>query len=484
MEHPPKKDSTKKDNEKNTVSWGKLVALTALSTFAIANQSSATEKETLSTLNNHELTITGKDSTTADKNPFKGEIHYSGNKIEVNLANFFETDKAEVTEEDKKQIRGLIKEYLDNISQGNIDGFLASNVILNGSSDERKTNSYSDGNFGLTKSRLTVIKKIINETLQNIDFSKTNLTPTQVGHVIEKFQKITESIPMTKDKFGRGENGVLDYSEVINEETNKPFTSLEWENLHKPGNESKLDSVYKRMRKVSLYFEMLSKYEGDIPNMEKYKEMILYFDASPSMSASKETLAKTLRDNQSYGTSRNVLIKTFTNTVEDSLMAKDQKEAADILEKLDLVGKNKELAIHIMREDLEKIPNDGKERYVMLLTDEPLQDVDINDINKLLFLSQEKKITIDIVVKINDQKHTLNLHQLWEIHNKIHTENVAHWKRAIQISKEAIKNMKNQKDIDKEQELIQGFEAALSGSHVFDISDFSNIAKNEVAKAN
>jgi hypothetical protein len=80
-------------------------------------------------------------------------INKSSEKVEIKIANYFETDKAEISAENGGEISKLVSTYINNLNSKNVDKFINSTPELNVSCDPRNTNSYENGNLGLARAR-------------------------------------------------------------------------------------------------------------------------------------------------------------------------------------------------------------------------------------------------------------------------------------------------------------------------------------------
>ena len=198
---------------------------------------------------------TFKDSTSTRGVKIENNIKNVNEKIEIKIANYFETDKADISKENATEISKLVSTYINNLNERNVDQFINSEPALNVSCDPRPTNSYENGNDGLALARANETQRIIREMVANFDFSKLGLTSEQIKIVINKFNNLKFNIPP---------GGVIDYHLVINPETKSPFTDAEWSDLLKPENKTKLDKAYQDMRYVNMELVLLNKESNEI----------------------------------------------------------------------------------------------------------------------------------------------------------------------------------------------------------------------------
>jgi hypothetical protein len=340
-------------------------------------------------------------------------INKSSEKVEIKIANYFETDKAEISAENGGEISKLVSTYINNLNSKNVDKFINSTPELNVSCDPRNTNSYENGNLGLARARAEETQRVIKEILSKFDFSKTDLTPKQISDVIKTFSNLKFNIP---------ENGVIDYHKVLNPETNKPFTDNEWDELQK--NKDKLHEVYKTMRFVNLdlvvLFDKNTKEEvppiikietGGKPfDFDGYKKVMLLVDKSPSMESHKKELIKNLLDNTKEDLETSVI--GYTNKADTAFVSKNLEDAANTIREMKFINEDRELAIDATIQALEKADISPEKGVAYIITDEELQGVSKEKLETLDSLSKKKNFDLKFTIMISGHIYKLTIDQI------------------------------------------------------------------------
>jgi hypothetical protein len=340
----------------------------------------------------------------SDAKQLETAIYNEIDTFEIKIANYYETDKPNISIENSIKISKVINEYLLKLDSNNIKEFLANDVVLRVSCDPRYTNFEGTdgkvGNLELAEARANTALLVINHALQ--DFYNNKLTVEEMKAVRDKFEHTKVEIPMTKTETGQGEDGVIDYHKVINSETSKVFTDGEWEELNKPENEQKLLEIYKNFRYATLVLKTLDKHPKEkVPenpfNLKEYKKLYVLFDDSPSMRVSKGYLAASLENNE---TNIPVEIIGFTSKIDTTFSAANVKEAAGILKDIKLVDDPDEWALDIIINKLQKIENNGQKELMITCTDEELQKVDRDKLETIKKLATEKNIDIKFSIRL------------------------------------------------------------------------------------
>lgn len=382
----------------------KKIALTGIATgISIASMASSksTEGDPTDSLRN------------SDIKKIESLINKNSERVEIKIANYFQTDKAEISKENEVEISNLVSTYINNLNSKNVEKFINSTPELNVSCDPRNTNSYENGNLGLAKARAEETQRVIKEILSKFNFSKTDLTPDQIKNVIKTFSNLKFNIP---------ESGVIDYHKVINPETNKVFTDSEWTEIQK--NKDKLLEVYKTMRFVNLDLVVLldkdtkeekppiNKIEtGGKPfDFEGYKKVMLLVDKSPSMESHKKELIKNLLDNTKANIETSVI--GYTNKIDAAFKSNNLEGAANTIRDMEFINQDVELAVDATIQALEKSEVSPEKGVACIITDEELQGVSKEKLDKLDSLSKTKNFDLRFTVMIRGYIYKLNLDQI------------------------------------------------------------------------
>lgn len=358
-----------------------------------------------------EGTISPSDSTiekTSDAKKIEIEVKKDNEKIEIKIANYFETDKAEISKENSNEIAKLVSTYIASLNKDNVDQFLSSNPKLNVSCDPRNTNSYENGNRGLAQARAETAQKEIAASASGADYSKSNLSPEQIKKVKEKFSNLIFNIP---------ENGVIDYHAVA--------TEAEWE--EGKTNEAKKLEIYKKMRFVDLELAALNTTKPETSKIEKggglfetgnYEKVFLIIDQSPSMKESRtvEKIISHLEKSNQKGIPTQVV--GYTNKINNKFNANSLLEGAEIIRKMDYVNENREETIGSLIDLLKGQEKSKGGDVAYVLTDEKLQNISGGDIESLVKLSKEKNIKILFTMMLEGSEFQLSLEKTNEIFDK------------------------------------------------------------------
>lgn len=382
-------------------------------------------------------------------------INKEQNKVEIKIANYFQTDKADISKENETEINKLLTSYIDNLNKDNINKFTTPTV--NVSCDPRNTNSYENGNVGLARARANETQQIVRQIVNSYDFSKSGLNQEEINNIKEKFSNLNFNIP---------ETGVINYHQVKNQSTGSYFTDIEWQELHRPGNENKKLEVYKIMRFVNLELSILKDDEPSIEKTERkitkieqnktfetngYDKVMLLVDKSPSMEIHKKELIKKLLENSSYNIKTSVI--GYTNKIDAEFVADNFKMAAENIEKMSFVNEDKELTIDATIKALEINKDTDGKGIAFVITDEELQGVSKEKIERLKQLSKDKNIDIAFTVMVREKTFKLSLYDVEESFNKKFVE----IGRAQSIEQQQnILKFLNKLLVNKNQELTSG----------------------------
>lgn len=376
------------------------------------------------------------DSTKNDAKNIEAKMSKTAERLEIKMANYFTTDKAEISKENAEEISKLINTYVSSLTMENVDKFINETHTLNVSCDPRPTNSYENGNEGLALARANAAQKVIN----GVNFTNKNLTPEKLNAVKNIFNNLKFNIPP---------GGVIDMNAVA--------TTAEIEEAKT--NETKKLEIYQRMRFVNLVATSeniekpvtIPENPGNTFEFDGYKRVVLLVDKSPSMEINKKELIKNLLVNNNY--KGETIVLGYTSEIDTAFNSKSLEDAATTIEKMEFVNNDKELSIDAGIKALSKIDKSEDKGVVYIVTDEELQDVSIEKINSLEVVAKEKNFDIKFTIMMRGHIYKLDIDQIREAFDqKFKSENRA----------EDIKN--NEKQIliinkilkDQENELLAG----------------------------
>ncbi len=343
-------------------------------------------------------------------NPAEASPEQMANIAKLDLSNSYETDKADISDAHAEGIKQMVSDFLSHINPVNFDDLMQHPWEIYASSDERLTNKWSGGNYELSNARVEMGEKIIKQEISEHDFSHSGLTEEQIKTLKNKnFKHI-----IAESKNG-SEKGVTYLTDLKNPTTGENYTESEIEKMKKEDSEKYLKLLEScRYVKVNLMAEeedikpVPSKpvvlipgtppiiiEKSNIPVFEKYKDIFILMDNSPSMAVAKQEMAKNMIDRYSEGTI--VSSAAYSDQVSHYSKAEDMKKGAVSLQKIPNNGGNREKPISCTIEVLKKYnsqksPDD--KRLILVNTDESLHDVSYNKLVEMKELSKTKGVDV------------------------------------------------------------------------------------------
>ncbi len=390
-------------------------------------------------------TFTGKEKNKVenrdDINKLKAEVVKTADRVQIKLANYFETDKANISPEDAKEMLRLISQYTDNLDMSNVDEFLKKEVTLRVSCDPRPTNSYENGNVGLAEARAKEAMGII----KSYNIENSNLTQEKLKSVKEKLQNIGVDIPP---------GGVIDYHQLN-------YSTEQWAELNKPGNESKLLEAYKNMRFVTLELAIPNQKTPEVKDstsLEKAQNVKLLLDLSSSMNNDRQAVAKEI---ESLNQEKPFEIIGFASTIEGRFTVKNSKEAAQKILELKSSRDGKEyaidIAIKVLSEKNEFSFKSNENNLMIWQTDEELQNVTNDNLTRLESIAREQNINFEIRMRTKEGIKVLSLEDIRTIFDTYYQEklkeNITRLTANVEDTKKYISELKSyiedEKNIEK-----------------------------------
>ena len=317
-------------------------------------------------------------------------------KLVISATSNFETDKADL--HDGAKLSADFDKFLSSINDHNFDKIIDKNWTVKGSSDERKTLNWHGSNEELTKARIDVFSKALQETLKNHDFSK-QLSAENVQKILNK--QITETYSAKG-----AEKGVTYLTDLVNQETGKKYTDSEVKTL-KVSNPAEYQKLLDKCRYTN--FEA----ESAMFEISDYDECFLFIDDSPSMQQSQKNMAEELRY---VNADLPVTVAHFSMSVDGTVIPmKNSQEAAKGLSIMPTNGSSTELAFSAAIQFLQKIDvkansnQDGKltKKVMYIATDEGLQDV--NNILDLQKIAAKTNTDVKILMFYDDGSKNVKL---------------------------------------------------------------------------
>ena len=334
----------------------------------------------------------------------------------VDLINYFEVDKADISLENQKQLSDQFEAFLDSIDKDNVDDILNTDFSIYGSSDERSTNAWGEkGNEALTEARLSSITILLYKILQKHDFSKADLSSEDIKDLKKKnFNLKTVTSPHS---FESGEMGTTSLLDMMNPETKSNYTQEEINNM----SPKELEEAYQDARYINLMLEGYDKtpnerqYELIIKTFAEYGNINLLVDKSPSMSGSKLDLInafKTFSDKigGDIVEEKQVNITSFSDKLGTSTDVNSLAEMEKVIRNAE-EGNSNEKVISVLLEKIKNIGvkelNNGQENLIAVITDEAIQDLSVENINslqKIINNVQNGAFNLDIIIYLLDSR--------------------------------------------------------------------------------
>ncbi|MDE2030842.1 MAG: VWA domain-containing protein [Patescibacteria group bacterium] len=477
-----KTESTKQEDKKIVSETKKKGILNSIKNFFSGNKNKLALGASLFALGTSQAQNTQSAenifSNTALNNAKKMESveQVTKEKTIIKIANYFETDKADISIENKNQISKLISEYIASLNKENVDMFIESTPQLNVSSDPRHTNTFPGGNPQLSRERAIAAQETIKDDASKYDFSKSDLDSNQIKEVIEKFSHLKFNIP---------ESGVVDYHTVATEQ--------EWSEAQT--DPTKMLEIFQKMRFVNLELVSLKKEKqniskensGNIFEISGYKKALLLVDKSPSMENHKKMLIDSLVKNN---TDNNIDVKVFgfTNKIDTALEANNLTEAAKIIENIKFTNEDEELVIDNTINALKMEKGTDENAIAFIITDEQLQHVSQEKLDTLEKLSKEKGVTLKFTIMVGDKIYKLSLDDIQTAFNQKFKEDnqkeqIAFNLKQLEVFKDVLKQQiesgASQKEINETRAGITSFANSLNSANEINISDFDNITQKQ-----
>lgn len=330
----------------------------------------------------------------------------------LDLTNSYETDKADIPNENRAAIEAQVHNFLNEINSDNYRDLMTHVWEISGSSDERLTSSWEGGNEELTNARIAEAAKIIKGAIESYDFSHSGLSAKQVEDLKNK-----SFIYDSYESQNGPEKGVTYLTDLKNPDTGVNYTAEEIQEI-KEHNEKKYYSLLDKCRyikvnlmaegdeikpipnrpaelKTSTEFNLLDR---KIPEFQQYKSVLILEDNSGSMTASKEAMARYLVDN--YSPDIKVTTAIFSDRLDNFRPLQDMRDAAESLRETRNSGNSSERTIKCAVDALklftaQEKPGDG---LALIGTDEALQGVSYNDLKALDSLSKVKNVDIKFLI--------------------------------------------------------------------------------------
>ncbi|MDA3802420.1 MAG: hypothetical protein PF488_00790 [Patescibacteria group bacterium] len=231
-----------------------------------------------------EMEKNNEDKTLESEDTYVSEYKEFDEKVKLEATNYFETDKAEISQENQEKLEKDLSKFLNTIDEDNFDDLIAKKWVVKGSSDQRETMNWGGSNKNLTKARIDVVRSTIEEVINSNDFSE-KLSEEQIEEI--KSKEIKEKYPTHNEE--EKEDGVTYLTDLENEKTDEKYTVSEINEIAKY-NPKKYQELLETCRFTN--FEIESNYF----ELEKFDRVFYLVDESGSMQASKYFISEKLED--------------------------------------------------------------------------------------------------------------------------------------------------------------------------------------------
>lgn len=351
----------------------------------------------------------------------------------LELTNYFETDKANISEGDKQIINDKFKLFLDNINTSNFEQIMETDFVIFGSSDPRVTNNWGGSNEKLTEARISEAENILQEILNNYDFDN-RLSDDQKEAIKKKGFKY--------DMPDNGpEKGVTYLTDLKNKETEENYTEAEIKEIEE-NNPDLYFELLKQCRQVSVDFlaPKINDEVEKIPPLEpspereiereiltkwgNYRNVSFIVDNSPSMNHTYSHIAEVIASQDKLPDTE-IKFATFSYELDEMKKLENSQEAINFINEMVKDGNTYERAVHSAISALEKMPKVEKNEKNLLLiaTDEPLQSVDLSVLQTLKELAVEKNCEVNFLYAHsrynNKTARVINIEELEEAYHQL-----------------------------------------------------------------
>lgn len=339
---------------------------------------------------------------TIDAKPLEIDVKETSNFIQLEMANYFDTDSDYIPVEAQKKIKSDFEKFLSCITPESAQELVSSEFKLYGSSDERMTNNWEGGNEELTKARLESAERILSSFLQNYPFENlpADLAEQLRAKTFEKVMPTSANGP---------EAGVTYIADLINPATGNNYTETEI-NILKTNNPDEYKKLLDDCRKISFEVETIKADEVEVENrppdieekedpnkppaierLNNWQNVSLLFDNSPSVGNSYNYMAEIV-GNQDFGGLK-VNFGTFSNQLDELKEYNSSQDVVKAINSIKFDGNSYEMTLTAVKSALEKMP-EAQKNVVFAMTDEPFQDVSWESIQELKKMSAEKNAQI------------------------------------------------------------------------------------------
>ncbi len=359
----------------------------------------------------------------------------------LDLSNYFDTDKADISPDDLGEITDSFTKFLNTINSDNYEQVKATVFKLLVSCDYRSTKNWEDGNEGLAKARFKALETALQEILTNYDFADSGLSEGEIKDI--------QSKGFVLEMPDNGvETGVTLISDLINPDTGEYYTDQEREYIKKNDPE-KYDNLLAQCRYVKAEFlspkpvdnleklaplkaefkldlSELEQRESSVPQFGNFSKVTVGVDNSGSMAA-REAVKRLVEKQTVLDTE--LTVRTFSSSLDKGETKLNLAGLVDFVENQETKGDSRELAVHSAHEILKNLsePADTENNLVVMLTDEALQGITwqlIKDMKAEAELKNAEVIFIIAHSRGGGAQEIISLNDLEIAYFKLHWEDM------------------------------------------------------------
>ncbi len=325
----------------------------------------------------------------------------------------YETDKADLAEQYKKEITDQFINFLDNINEDNFDVAIAADWQVFSSCDERQTNAWGEkGNEALAEARGQSVIEILQEILSEYDFESLSdeqieaLKGKVIGNEIasEHSDRVGEKLIIDVINPSTGENYTAEEVKDLKENDPDKYAELLSENRV---SEFRAEILVTKLAKLGIIPSegmAIEPRPGELITSSKlelvrrfsdYKNIILLLDDSPSMRNDKQKLSDEINAQQEDLANVNLFIGHYSDELKSIDKLQNSTGVEDEIMKNIGSGSNKEHSVQVPIAAWEQVRSeikDNEKTLILVNTDEALQQFSAEDLKQLAALPNNVKV--------------------------------------------------------------------------------------------
>lgn len=324
---------------------------------------------------------------------------------QLKLNNYYETDLDVIPESNQVEIKDKFVQFLDQINADNVEQVLASEFKIFGSSDERPTNNWDGSNENLTQARIAAAEKLLKGVLAEYDFSD-RLSAEQIAELQAKSFKaempvggVTYLVDLINPQTGENysEEEVANFSESERLELLKECRRIDVDLL------AKKEVKINELKPITAHIEQarLDNLHKTLTNWNKYQQVALIVDKSPSMNNSCELMSEIISGQEALQDTK-LHYATFSDKLDKLESLSQLSEVEEKIKTMVKDGSHQERAVEAALSALKQIrPEMGAKMKLIVATDEELQRLDYEKLAQLQTEAELKNCEVDFIYAHN-----------------------------------------------------------------------------------